>query len=129
MSQLLYPGWRNRSHPESMPTLPFAAGAKQEVLTKAIMAPPPSNGLHVKAKRGGVSSLPVTWRLSWAPLMVDPPEATLYAALVLLLPVVWTGGPLEMAVRPENCHPFSAPRPTGLFRNVPLRARSGKLYR
>ena len=78
---------RSLLYPESSPTLPLSAGAKQDVLTKALMfrSPIDSLGLQVITTRDPMSSLPVNF---------DP-----------------------MLVSPENCQPFNTIRPECLMRD------------
>src|SRR5690242_4030692 len=95
MSHCCSPGPRIWSRPESIPLLPFCAGAKHEVLKNwsMVLSPCDRLGLHVKTTRGATSSLPVIMRFNCGP------------AIPLMVYVTLIGAPLEKLVNPESCHP------------------------
>src|SRR5262245_28103078 len=115
MSQLFKPGPRTVLIPESLPMLPFGAGAKQLVLMYSLIVRSPRLlfGLQVKTTRGAKSSLPVTSRFRAAPL----------AAVVKYDGV--SGVPTLKLERPDNCQPPRICRVMGLSRAEIFVARFG----
>src|SRR5262245_53872207 len=114
-SQFASPGPRIVFIPESFPTLPFAADAKQLVSMYASIDRSPCAlfGSHVSTTRGAKSSLPVMRRF----LSAFPIPVNVYDAVC--------GAPTLKLDSPEICQPLNTWRNTGRSRNVFGRARLG----
>src|SRR6185369_348879 len=118
MSQLFRPGPRIVLIPESLPMLPFCAGAKQLVsmYARIVRSPWFLFGSQVSTTRGPKSSLPVVSRFSAAPLAL----VSVYDGVI--------GAPTLKLDRPEICQPSKIFLPTALSRKLAFLARLGMSY-